>query len=58
MEHYGIKGNANYWYFSCLTDRKQYTSMKRNDSNSQEITHGDPQEPVLGLRLFIIFIND
>ena len=58
MEHYGIKGNANYLYFSFLTERKQCTSMKRNDSNSQEITHGVPQGPVLGLRLFIIFIND
>ena len=27
LEHYGIKGNANYWFCSFLTDRKQYTNV-------------------------------
>ena len=58
LEHYGIKGNANYWLRSFLTDRKQYTSVTGKDSNSQEITHGVPQGSVLGPLLFIIFIND
>ena len=40
LEHYGIKGNTNYWLHSFLTDRKQYTSVTGKDSNSQEITHG------------------
>ena len=25
LEYYGIRGNANYWLRSFLTDRKQYT---------------------------------
>ena len=58
LEHYGIKGNANYWLCSFLADRKQYTSVTGKDSNSQEITHGVLQGLVLGLLLFIIFIND
>ena len=29
LEHYGIKGNANYWLRSFLTDRKQYTKCNR-----------------------------
>ena len=58
LEHYGIKGNANYWLCSFLTDRKQNTSITGKDSNSQEITHGVLQGFVLGLLLFIIFIND
>ena len=58
LEHYGIKGNANYWLRSFLIDRKQYTSVTGKDSNSQEITHGVPQGSVLGPLLFIILIND
>ena len=57
LEHYGIKGNADYWLRSFLTDRKQYTSVTGKDSNSQEITHGVLQGSVLGPLLFIIFIN-
>ena len=56
--YYSIKGNANYWLLSFLTDRKQYTSVTGKYSNSQEITHGFPQGSVLGPLLFIIFIND
>ena len=29
LEHCGIKGNANYWLRSFLTDRKQYTKCNR-----------------------------
>ena len=38
LEHYRIKGNANYWLRSFLTDRK-YASVTEKDSNFQEITH-------------------
>ena len=40
------------------TDRKQYTSVKGNDSKYHKITHGVTQGSVLGLLLFITFIND
>ena len=58
LEHYGVKGNANYWLCSFLTDTKQYTSVTWKDSNSQEITHGVLQGSALGPLLCIIFIND
>ena len=35
LEHYGIKGNANYLLCSLLTDRKQHTRVTEKDSNSQ-----------------------
>ena len=58
LEHYGIKGNANYWLRSFKTDRKQYISVQGKDSNSQESTHGITQGSVLDALLFIIFINN
>ena len=56
LEHYCIKGNANYCFLSFLTDIKQYTSVKGN--NSQEITHGFPKGSVYYVPYYLLyFIN-
>ena len=58
LEHYGIRSDVNYWLRSFLTDCKLHASVKGNNSNSQEITYGVLEGSLLGLLLFIIFIND
>jgi len=58
LEYYGIRGIANNWFRSYLTDRKQFMEFKSCKSEDQSIECGVPQGSILGPILFIIFIND
>ena len=58
LEHYGIRGLANEWFKSFLSNRKQYVSINGYDSNLADVKFGGSQVSVLGPLLFLIFIND
>ena len=58
LSHYGIRGIANEWFCSNLTNRKQYVIIGNQVSTLNEISTRVPQGSVLGLLLFLIYIND
>ena len=58
LEHYGIRGLANEWVKSYLSNRKQYVSISGYDSNLADVKFVVPQGSVFGLLLFLIYIND
>ena len=58
MNNYGIRGHANNFFRSFLTNRKQFSCINGIDSSLLNINCGVPQGSVLGPILFLIYIND
>ena len=58
LHHYGVRGIANDWFRSYPSDRTQPVSINGFNSAYKILKYDVPQGSVLGLLLFLIFIND
>ena len=58
LECLGIKGSLLSWFRSYFTNRKQRVVIDNSSSEFLPVTSGVFQGSILGLLLFLIFIND
>ena len=56
--HYGIRGKANSWLKSFLSDRKQYVSINGFESELKSVKCGVPQGSTQVPLLFLLYVND
>ena len=58
LEYYGFRANTLMWFESYLKNRKQYVTVRDQNSNQYELKWGIPQGGTIAPVLFILFMND
>ena len=58
LEKYGLRGHANMFFRTYLSNRLQYTTIDEASSTLNQVRCGVPQWSVLGPRLFALYSND
>ena len=58
MNHYGIRGIAEKWIISYLSNMKQYVEIENCTSKTLNIECGVPQGSILGPLLYLLYVND
>ena len=58
LDNLGIRGIANSWSHSYLSNRTQYMEIFHHKSKYETIKCGVPQGSILGQILFLIYLND
>ena len=55
---FGIRGLGNKFFDSYLSNRFQYIRINNSRSKKAKINYGVPQGSILGLLLFLMYIDD
>ena len=58
MKTYGISGRIARWIRTFLTNCRQAVMVNGSSSGWTEVLSGVPQGSVLGLTLFLLYVND
>ena len=58
LNHYGIRGRIKDWIADFLSGRRQAAVVNRDRSKYIDVKSGVPQGIVLGLCVFLVYIND
>ena len=58
VEYYGIAWNNLSCFKNCVKDQKRFISFDHNSTKKATVTCSAPQGSILGLLLFLLYVND